>query len=84
MEPLVSEKHVDHGADDDDDENDQHSETLVSEDYKKKNPTKYFLNMCFGRRQRFGFNILFFPPERRVYLWDSGSHGEFERSSDSA
>ena len=84
MEPLVSEEHVDHGADDDDDENDQHSETLVSEDYKKKNPTKYFLNMCFGRRQRFGFNILFFPPERRVYLWDSGSHGEFERSSASA
>ena len=60
MEPLVSEEHVDHGADDDDDENDQHSETLVSEDYKKKNPTKYFLNMCFGRRQRFGFIILFF------------------------
>ena len=35
MEPLVSEEHIDHGNDDDDDDNDQHSETLVSEDYKK-------------------------------------------------
>ena len=63
MEPLVSEEHVDYGADDDDDDNDQHSETLVSEDYKKKISQSIFLICALVGDKGLGSTSYFFLPK---------------------